>query len=263
VPSWELASAVFFTYVAIAAVASRRINRGVRLRVLGGAFLGVALDCGALALPSGSFARTWILPPLLLGCAYWTSGGLFVAPMPRAEYLLEQADAALGIDWIAARTPRPFAEALEVAYSSVYAVIPISLFVALGNGLDGERFWSVVLVTDYICFACLPWIQTRPPRAFRLGDPWRSSWRAVNLRLLDASSIQVNTFPSGHAAEAVAAALLTIGATMPVVVAMSLAALAISAGAVLGRYHYALDAFTGWLVAVTVYGIASTSFPVM
>lgn len=262
-PSWELASAIFFTYVAVAAVALRRIDRGVRLRVLGGACLGVALDCGALVLPPGSFARIWIMPPLLLVCAYWTSGGLFVAPMPRAEYFLHRADVALRIDRIAAATPRPIAEALECAYSSVYAVIPIALLVALANGVDGERFWSVVLLTDYICFACLPWIQTRPPRAFRLGDPWRSSWRAINLRMLDASSIQVNTFPSGHAAEALAAVLLTSGASTPVVVAMSIAALAISAGAVLGRYHYALDAVAGWLVAVAVYGVASASFRLM
>ena len=32
-------------------------------------------------------------------------------------------------------------------------------------------------------------------------------------------------------------------------------ALAVSAGAVLGRYHYAKDAFTGWRVAVGVWVI--------
>jgi hypothetical protein len=32
-------------------------------------------------------------------------------------------------------------------------------------------------------------------------------------------------------------------------------ALAVSAGAVLGRYHYAADAFTGWLVALGVWVI--------
>jgi len=34
---------------------------------------------------------------------------------------------------------------------------------------------------------------------------------------------------------------------------MFVSALAISAGAVLGRYHYALDALAGWLVAVVVW----------
>jgi membrane-associated phospholipid phosphatase len=81
--------------------------------------------------------------------------------------------------------------------------------------------------------------------------------------MLDASSIQVNTFPSGHAAEALAAVLLTSSAPMPIAVAMSIAAVAISAGAVLGRYHYALDAVAGWLVALAVYAVASTSFRLM
>lgn len=255
--SWELATALFFTYIALVALVSRGIERAVRLRVLGGAFLGVALDFGGLALPPGSFARVWVLPPLLLACAYWTSGGLFVAPMPRVEYLLDQVDTALRIDRIAARMPRAAAEALECAYSSVYAVIPIALYFAVASGVSGERFWAVVLVTDYICFGCLPWIQTRPPRAFRVGDPWRSAWRTANIRALDASSIQVNTFPSGHAAEAPAAALLVSSAAAPIVVSMSIAAVFISAGAVLGRYHYALDALAGWIVALAVYSVVS------
>ena len=262
-PAWELASAFFFSYVAIVAVVLRGMHREVRLRVLGGAFLGIALAAGAGALPSDSLARVWILPPLLLLCGYWTAGGLFVAPMPRVEYVLNRADAVLCIDGLAARTPRAIAEALECAYACVYAVIPIALCVALRSGIGADRFWSVVLVTDYICFGCLPWIQTRPPRAFQLVQPWRSSFRALNLRLLDASSIQVNTFPSGHAAEALAAALLVSGAVSPIVVARSMAAFAISAGAVLGRYHYALDALVGWLVAVGVYGLASMSFRLM
>jgi membrane-associated phospholipid phosphatase len=75
--------------------------------------------------------------------------------------------------------------------------------------------------------------------------------------MLDASSIQVNTFPSGHVAEALAAALLVWGAPAPIVVTMSIAALAIAAGAVLGRYHYAVDAFAGWIVALVVYCVTS------
>ena len=110
-----------------------------------------------------------------------------------------------------------------------------------------------MLITDFVCFGVLPWVQTRPPRALEAGDPWPSSFRAFNLRLLGATSIQVNTFPSGHAAEALAAALLVLGAPPGVVVMMFAAALAVSAGAVLGRYHYLADALAGWAVAVAVF----------
>jgi membrane-associated phospholipid phosphatase len=71
--------------------------------------------------------------------------------------------------------------------------------------------------------------------------------------VLGATSIQVNTFPSGHAAEAVVAALFTLDAPWPVALFMWTAALAVSAGAILGRYHYAADALTGWLVAAIVF----------
>jgi membrane-associated phospholipid phosphatase len=71
--------------------------------------------------------------------------------------------------------------------------------------------------------------------------------------VLGAASIRVNTFPSGHAAEALAAALLVSNAPSPVVAWMFFNALAVSAGAVFGRYHYATDAVTGWLVALAVW----------
>jgi membrane-associated phospholipid phosphatase len=80
--------------------------------------------------------------------------------------------------------------------------------------------------------------------------------RALNLRILGAASVKVNTFPSGHAAEALAVTLLVLGAPWFVVLPMAFVALAISAGAVFGRYHYALDALAGWLVAVAVWSLS-------
>ena len=59
--------------------------------------------------------------------------------------------------------------------------------------------------------------------------------------------------PSGHAAEAVACVLLVAAAPWPVLLAVAVAAALVSAGAVLGRYHYAADALVGWIVAVGVW----------
>ena len=75
----------------------------------------------------------------------------------------------------------------------------------------------------------------------------------MNLRLVGSASIGVNTFPSGHAAEALAVALLVACAPWPICVAMLVIALAISAGAVLGRYHYLADAIAGWAVGLVVW----------
>jgi hypothetical protein len=250
---WQAASAVFFCYVAVVAVLPRGLSPRRRWKALAGAAGGALVLAGSLALPGDGLANVWLLPPAALLIGYWTSGLLFVAPMPRAERVLIRIDEILAVDAIAARTPQPIAEVLELAYVGVYPLIPIALYLALREGVTADRFWTVILLTDYVCFGMLPWIQTRPPRAVGFGTPWRSAWRSVNLRVVDASSVQVNTFPSGHAAEAVAAALLVAGSPAPVVIVMYLVAAAISAGAVFGRYHYAADAIAGWAVAVAVY----------
>jgi membrane-associated phospholipid phosphatase len=253
--AWQVGAAVFFLYVIAVALLLPGLGGRGRWRAAGLGAAGLAMAALSAALPRHEVLDGWIVPPALLLIGYWSSGGLLVAPMPWAERILQDSDRALGIAALASRTPRPVAELLEMAYAGVYPLIPIALVFHLlyTPGGDAARFWSVVLVTDFICFGMLPWFQTRPPRALGAADPWRASVRALNLRLLGAASIQANTFPSGHAAEAMAVALLVLGAPWPIVAAMAVTALAISAGAVLGRYHYALDALAGWLVAAGVW----------
>jgi PAP2 superfamily len=255
VTPWQTGTALFFGYVAVVAVLPRGLSRRRRGQALAGAALGSGLLIVSVLLPRDGFANRWLLPPALLLLGYWTSGLLFVAPMPRAERVLSELDRALGIQTIAGRCPRPLVELLEFAYAGVYPLVPVAAFIAFRSGVTADRFWTTILITDYICFAMLPWIQTRPPRALGFPVPWRSVWRPVNERLLDAGSVQVNTFPSGHAAEGLALALLVLDAPAPLVIWMFFNAAAISAGAVLGRYHYAADAFAGWIVALLVWGI--------
>ena len=252
---WEIASVAFFAYGVAATIALPRLPKRARGQAVAGAAAGFALTAASIVLPPTAILHGWILPPGLLLVAYWTSGRLFVAPLPAAERALMRIDRALHIGALSARAPRWVAELLEVAYAGIYPLMPIALGIYLfcTPAPDPDRFWAVILITDYVCFGVLPWVQTRPPRALEAGDPWRSRFRAVNLRLLGAASIHVNTFPSGHAAEALAAALLVLGAPLPLVAGMFLAAAAISAGAVGGRYHYAADAILGWGVALTVW----------
>jgi membrane-associated phospholipid phosphatase len=203
-------------------------------------------------------AHEWLLPPALLLIGYWTSGLLFIAPIHWQERALLGWDRWLRVSETACRVPPWMATALEIAYVGVYPLVAIALIfhLLLSPDPDAVRFWTVVLVTDYLCFGFLPWIQTRPPRALEGVEPWQVPIRRFNVGLLGATSIQVNTFPSGHAAEALAAALLVLDTPLPAILFMGGAALAVSAGAVLGRYHYAADAVTGWLVALAVWWIA-------
>jgi membrane-associated phospholipid phosphatase len=253
---WPLAGLAFFAYLALMAEFQPRVSARARIRVWAGAALGAAGAIAALRLPADAVANVWILPPALLLLGYWTSGLLFVEPMPAAERRLVAIDRALRIQAIASHAPRVAAEALELAYVGIYPLILAALWIAIPLGITAERFWTVLLVIDFICFGVLPWVQTRPPRALGIDAPWRSAWRRINLRIVESSSVKVNTFPSGHAAEALAAALLLVAAPWPIVALMFAAALAVSAGAVLGRYHYAADAIAGWAVALLIWGIA-------
>lgn len=250
---WQLGSAIFLGYLGLVAALPRRLPRHNRTRFLAGIALGIAVLAVSIRLPADGVANVWVLPPALLLLGYWTSGLLFIAPMARAERFLAQTDEALGIDAFAGRLPRPVAEFLEFAYAGVYPLVPIALFLALRDGVSADRFWTTILLTDYVCFGMLPWFQTRPPRSVGFEARWRSRWRAVNLRMLEAGSVRVNTFPSGHAAEALAAALLVSGSHPLIAGWMFFNAAAISAGAVFGRYHYAADAVAGWAVALFVY----------
>lgn len=252
---WETVAVLFFAYLAAVSPLARGVTSRRRLGALLLSAAGVAVSAGARLLAGYSILHDWVLPPVLLLLAYWTSGLLFSAAMPAAERRLEAFDGTLRIDAIAAAAPRWLSEILELSYLAVYPLIPAALAVHLvaSASPSADRFWTVVLATDFICFGLLPWVQTRPPRAFRPAPPWVSRVRRLNVGLLDRTSIRVNTFPSGHAAEAAAAALLVASAPWPVAAAFALAALSITAGTVLGRYHYAADAIAGWAVAVGVW----------
>ena len=254
---WESSSLVFFAYVIVVALLSRRLVPRRRLTACTGAAIGAAVVSLGVVWPLRPFLTDWLLPPVVLLMAYWTSGLLFVAPDPDAEAALVRIDRYLRIRQVAANLPNWLTELLEFAYAAVYPVIPLALVLYLAYTADPDpaRFWAVVLLTDYICFAVLPWVQTRAPRCLELQPPWHARFRRVNLTLLGSTSIGVNTFPSGHAAEALAAALLLVHAPWPFFLCMCLVALAISAGAVLGRYHYAADAIVGWAVAVAVWAL--------
>jgi membrane-associated phospholipid phosphatase len=252
--SWQIAGVIFFAYVILVGAVRSPAPAAVR-RVLSGAVAGLVVLTVSVFASQPPVLNQWIWPPLVLLLAYWSSGLLFVKPSIPQESALRWLDDQLVIRAMSRRTPQPLAEVLEAAYAGVYLLIPLALLIYLrySTSPDPGTFWSVVLITDFVCFGVLPWVQTRPPRVLEHGEPWISSFRRFNLRLLGATSIQANTFPSGHAAEGLAAALLVLAAPAGIVVVIVIAALAVSAGAVLGRYHYLADVLAGWVVVIVVY----------
>jgi membrane-associated phospholipid phosphatase len=126
-----------------------------------------------------------------------------------------------------------------------------------GSDAAVERFWSVVLLAGFACYGALPWIQTRPPRCLETatGVP-TSSVRRLNLAILERSSVGVNTLPSGHAATAMAAALVVLQVAPLAGAVFLLAAVAIAVATVVGRYHYTVDTVAGVAVGILAWALA-------
>jgi hypothetical protein len=259
VRSFEWATLGFYAYCCLVALVQRSQPARRRIEILLGAIAIGGLAAWAPAAPWRNLIaiRDWILPAAvyLLG-GYILSGRFYVAPMPRLERRLVTLDQQLGARRWSARLPIALLEFAEVSYLAVYVMVGLGPLVAYAAGglSEVERFWSIVLTADYVCFACMPWAQTRTPRALE-GEPptSRSRVRRLNLLVLGGFSHARNTFPSGHAAEALAVVLALARAAPGVSLVLAPLALGVGAGSVIGRYHFAADAIAGYAVALAVW----------
>ena len=203
-------------------------------------------------------ARDW-LPGLYLVAGYWLSGWYFVAPMkPVEDWFLEIDWRVLGRDTgsrLVNALPRAALELLEFAYVTCFLFVPGGLLVLIltGHREAADRFWTLVLLGEFGSFAMLPWIQTRPPRVLEPEgaiDRRGLFMRRMNSLQVNSVSIGVNTFPSGHVAGSLATAI-AVSEVIPGLTPWLLAVVAaIAIAAVLGRYHYFIDAVAGaaWTV---------------
>lgn len=251
----------YFLYLAGAAFAVK-VPRWRRLRVVGVALLVVAA-VGELATiaPSRSMeiSRDWI-PLAYILLAYWLPAHLVTVTDPALEQRLLAFDhrwfGRQGLQAFSDRAPRTLTEWLELTYLSCSPLIPAGLACLYWAGLraEADRFWVAVLLAGLPCYGSLPWFATRPPRALE-GDLFqrRSVIRAVNLQVLGRASVQLNTFPSGHAAASLATALTVVVYLPAAGLLLAVIAASISVASVVGRYHYAADALTGVGVALIAF----------
>jgi hypothetical protein len=274
---------VYFLYLLTTAALLRAGSRPIRLVPALAALTCGLLATAALLEPSrvASVLRDW-LPGIYVLAGYWATGLLYRGPNEALEARLQGADvrvfARLGG---APRVPRLVRELLECAYLFCYPLVPagIAVLYATGQRSRSDAYWTLVLASSFAAYAVLPWAGTRPPRSLEKtgresenctrsnfagsenctrfnfdADPGgRSCFQRVNLAVLARGSIQVNTFPSGHAASAWAVALfMTTVPRAPWPLFVGVAA-AIGAGAVIGRYHYLLDVLAGVGVALIAF----------
>ena len=236
------------------------------ITVLGGAaatIIVLALVLASvLSVNASRVLRDWLTVPLFL-VPYWQTGQFFVATNPHIENFLLGIDRRL-FPRIAkhsgtARTRIGFV--LEIAYLFCYPLVPLGLLTLY---LAGHRervagFWLVVLVATYLCYAITPFVPAYPPRSLGEINPAPpeqvNKGRILNRWILRHGSIHAISFPSAHVAAAFAVALVLLHASLvPGLIFLSFA-VAISMGAVIGRYHYALDVVLGALLALATFAV--------
>jgi membrane-associated phospholipid phosphatase len=219
---------------------------------------GILYVCGAIALIIvARFALSWParawLAHVYLMLGYWIPAAFAPrVPNERFERWLARADR-----WCQVRAWHlPGARGLlEFAYLLCYPLVPAAFAIvyAFGEVDDVVSFWVAVLGAGYACYITLPWTTARPPR---LTDVESSvlphAVARVNAAVLGRVSHQLVTFPSGHVAVSVAAALAVYRVWPEAGMAFGAVALLIAVAAVAGRYHYAVDVLLGLLVGALV-----------
>jgi len=209
----------------------------------------------------GAAVRWVVVPSLALLVTYRASGAFFVRPSPPLERWLLAIDDALlwrtGILRVFGAGSTLVRDVFELFYLLVYAVVPAGAVVLLASGRHDALglYWTTLFVAELTCYAALPWLQSRPPRAVEAEAASGTSARNLNLWLLRYGSIQCNTFPSAHAAGAVAIGLAVSSAFPSAGVVFMVVAAGITMATVLGRYHYLLDSVLGVVVATISWAV--------
>jgi membrane-associated phospholipid phosphatase len=258
---WEWIAVGYYAYLLVVALL---VGRFARARVA--AFAGTVACVVAIGAegfsPLGPLlqqvAFAIVVPLIVLLGGYRLSGLFFTNPMGAVERWLMAVDDRLlrraGIFDAYEASPRVVRELFETAYVLVYPVIPAAAVTLIVGGHPEAlpRFWATVLLAEFVSYGMLPWLQTRSPRALEPAtsrEP-QLAVRRFNAAILSRGSIQVNTIPSGHAAGAVATALVVVDVMPEAGIVFAFLAAAIVAATVLGRYHYLVDSVLGVLVAI-------------
>jgi membrane-associated phospholipid phosphatase len=191
---------------------------------------------------------------------YWQTGQFFQKPDHRLEQRLLAFDR-----WLMPRTANnsgtartPLGLALEIAYLFCYPMVPLGLavFYLIGQREHVASFWLVVLIATYLCYAFTPFVPAYPPRDLAGNQPPAAQVgkaRIFNRWILKHGSIHAISFPSAHVASGFAVALVLLRFTPLFGLIFLFIAVWISLGALVGRYHYALDVLMGAITALIVF----------
>lgn len=223
-----------------------------------GAVVLARLSVYVLTWRQASILRDW-LPVGLMLVPYWQTGQFFTGPNQRIQNWLVESDRRLAklLHPGALAFGRYMRVSMEWAYTLCYPLPMVGLAVlyASGMGRYASKYWTIVLLPTYLCYALTPLVPAMPPRSITgkvRADGTRIKSRVFNLWILEHGSIQAISFPSAHVACALAISFVLLH-YVPVAGGIFLAiAVWIGVAAIVGGYHYAIDVWLGAAVALLV-----------
>jgi hypothetical protein len=256
----EWLSLGFFVWIAAAGF-RRGLSPSRRWQVIaGGAVMSAAVLWGAGM--GQADVRDW-LPALYILIGYFLSGRLFVAPSLGVERWLADWDRRVLGDPPAryfARWPTPLLVFLDLIYIFCFLLVPGGFAVLWWTGHQAlaDRYWTMVAATEFLAFAPLALMQTRPPWALEARVEHRHDpiyrLAAVFVRR---ATIGANTFPSGHVAASLAVGIAVAAAEPAAGAALTGLGLGIAVACASGRYHYVVDIAAGLVLALAMWGVVA------
>jgi membrane-associated phospholipid phosphatase len=251
VRSSEWIAFLYFLYLAV--VCWLRPLPASRRLFVTGTSLALAAAIATVAGWAPPYVRDWT-PLLYVTAGYYLTGRLFVGPSLALESWLRAWDRT----WLGdparrfAHWPWWIVAYLDIVYMFCFLLLPggFAALALTGHSRLANHYWTMVLAADLGAFAPLSVFQTRPPwmleEAAVLPD---GSVRRLASYMVRNATIRVNTFPSGHVAVSLAAALAVSGSMPLTGGVLLLLAASVSLACVVGRYHYVVDVLAGAVLA--------------
>jgi membrane-associated phospholipid phosphatase len=259
VRSSEWIAFLYFLYLAV--VCWLRPMGASRRLLVTGVSLAMAATIRTVPRAAPPFVRDWT-PFLYVSVAYYLTGCLFEKPSETLEsWLLAWDHKVLGDPTTRfARWPGWVVAYLDIVYLCCFLLLPagFAALVATGHSTQANHYWTMVLGADLGAFAPLSVIQTRPP--WMLENPPALADTAVHRLasyVVRHATIGVNTFPSGHVAVSLAAAVAVMGSLPLIGGGLLVLAVSVSLACIVGRYHYVVDVLAGALLACGVWAAAT------
>jgi hypothetical protein len=252
----------FPSIVALAHLRPLPRGRRIKATALGaaGTFFVLASQFAGSFLEDSEVLRDWLPAPLMI-LAYRQAGELVKEPNAGFQTKLEEIDrrvlAAVERLRMSLGPGAWLAGCFELSYLLCYPLVPlgVGLLYLLHLGNYVEEYWKLVLSSSYPCYLVTAFLPTLPPRLTSVegsANARPGQIRSLNLWILRRAGIGVNTFPSAHVASTLSASLALVRFVPGEGLIFLCVSIGTALGAVLGRYHYAADAFTGAALATGV-----------